>query len=75
VKRQSIKMQRQLFTPAEIAEAYGLNTGTLANLRCKRQGPRFYRIQGAGVRYNIRDIEDWLATGKIETFDSHNANS
>jgi len=49
-------------TAAQIAERYGLNTGTLANLRSAGQGPRYYRIgKGKGrIIYYYSDVETWI---------------
>jgi len=49
-------------TTTQIAERYGLNTGTLANLRNTGGGPKFYRIgSGKGrIIYFYEDIETWI---------------
>jgi hypothetical protein len=46
-----------------------LNPGTMANLRWKRQGPRFYK-RGHLVLYRFSDIDDWLSSQPVFTRDS-----
>jgi hypothetical protein len=55
--------------PNEVSVIFGLDTGTLANLRSQKRGPRYYR-QGRGIFYFLEDVEKWLKSNPIETIDS-----
>ncbi len=46
-------------TPTEVAERYGLNKGTLANMRSKKEGPPYVKI-GKKILYKVIDLEKWL---------------
>ena len=53
-------------TPAEIAAIYGLHPGTLANMRSKLTGPRFFK-RGRTVIYFCEDVELWLRETPVMT--------
>ncbi|MCX5810156.1 MAG: DNA-binding protein [Proteobacteria bacterium] len=55
--------------PGEISVIFGLDTGTLANMRSQKRGPRYYK-QGRGVFYFLEDVEAWLKQNPMETIDS-----
>jgi len=61
--------ERQTITPQEAAERYGLSVGTLANLRCNKQGPQFYKV-GRKCLYRISEFENWLFSEPVKTIDS-----
>lgn len=61
--------ERQTLTPQEAAERYGLSVGTLANLRCNKQGPQFYKV-GRKCLYRISEFETWLYSQPVKTIDS-----
>jgi hypothetical protein len=56
-------------TPKEIAQTYGLNEGTLANLRCNKQGPKYFK-QNRKVIYFFEDVEAWLKQNPCLTINS-----
>jgi hypothetical protein len=56
-------------TPQDCRALYGLNPGTLANLRLRKVGPQYYKL-GRKVLYKPQDIEEWLDSNKILTADS-----
>lgn len=56
-------------TPQEICEIYGLDVGTLANLRTQRRGPKFFKV-GRRVFYFLSDVEAWLRRNPVLTTDS-----
>ena len=43
--------------------------GHLANMRCKRRGPKFYKC-GKKVVYKVEDIERYLFKNPVLTIDS-----
>lgn len=66
-----INAKKKAVTPSEAAEIYGLNEGTLANLRCHRQGPKYFKVgKGRKVIYFIEDLEAWLREQPVLTRDS-----
>jgi hypothetical protein len=66
-----MKNERKALTAKEVSEIYGINLGTLANLRWSKLGPKYYRA-GAGRRivYKPEDVEKWLFASPILTIDS-----
>lgn len=48
-----------LLSPDEAARFLGLSTGTLANLRCRGDGPAFHKV-ARFVRYDPRDLSNWV---------------
>jgi len=46
-----------------------LNKGTLANMRSKKQGPKYYK-SGRKIIYRVEDIERWLYQHPVLTIDS-----
>jgi hypothetical protein len=63
------EIKRRAVTPEQAAAIYGLNLGTLGNLRSKRVGPRFYR-QGRRIFYRVDDLETWLFSEPVMTKDA-----
>ena len=51
--------EKKAVTPAEAAHMYGYTVGALAQLRHRRQGPKFYKV-GKKVLYFIEDFENWI---------------
>jgi hypothetical protein len=64
------EIKRRAVTPEQAAAIYGLNLGTLGNIRSRREGPRFYR-QGRRIFYRVDDLEAWLFAEPVQTVDSH----
>lgn len=46
-----------------------LSVGTLANLRSRKQGPRYLKL-GQKVLYKRRDLEQWFESSPVLTRDS-----
>jgi predicted DNA-binding transcriptional regulator AlpA len=63
------QIDRKAAKAGEIAEIYGISAGTLANLRSKREGPKFYK-RGRAVVYFLSDVEAWLRQSPVLTRDS-----
>lgn len=64
------KLNKKAVTPKEAAEIYGLSVGTLANLRCKGAGAKYYRAGSRKILYFINDLEEWLRQNPVLTIDS-----
>lgn len=62
---------KKTITPKEASETYGFCEGTLANLRCKRQGPKYFRAGGGRkILYLVEDFERWVLSNPVMTIDS-----
>jgi hypothetical protein len=59
---------KKTLTPKDCENIYGLNPGTLANMRFHKIGPRYYKL-GKKVLYRAEDIESWLARNVVLTND------
>lgn len=46
-----------------------LSPGTLANMRCRKQGPKYHKM-GRKVLYKRSDLERWIASAPVLTSDS-----
>ncbi len=64
------QIQKKTFTPREVAYAYGISEGTLANWRWKRIGPKFYKAGLRKVFYFQNDLEIWARQNPVQTIDS-----
>lgn len=53
------KNKNYRFTAEEAAIYLGYTTGTLANLRYKRTGPKFYKPLGK-IFYYRKDLDAWI---------------
>ena len=67
MKKTDIK--RRALSPDQLYAAYGLNVGTMANLRNKNQGPKYFKV-GKKVVYFVEDIEAWIRQHPVLTQDS-----
>lgn len=67
MERQSSR--KRFYTPKQAAEVFGYAEGTLANLRSKRQGCRYYK-RNRKVLYDAEEFEMWVTTNPILTLDS-----
>jgi len=56
-------------SPQQVSEVFGLNQGTLANRRCQRRPPRYYRC-GKKIIYFFADVEKWIKENPVITTDS-----
>jgi hypothetical protein len=64
-----MKETRKAITPEVASQIYGVNVGTLANLRSQRRGPKFFKV-GRRVIYRVEDFEKWLTSSPVLTLDS-----
>ena len=68
IKKNSALPKRAL-TPIEVEKVYGVPVGSLANMRSKQQGAKFYKV-GRKVVYKPEDIERFLFRNPVLTIDS-----
>jgi excisionase family DNA binding protein len=59
----SAKYDRTL-TVGEAAFHLGLSISTLNKLRCTGYGPIYFKL-GRAVRYDLQDLDQWLAAHRI----------
>ena len=56
-------------SPEQAVERHGLNKGTLANMRSKRIGPPYLRVNRK-VLYPVKDFEAWVFANPVKTMES-----
>jgi len=64
-------MEQRYLTSKQAAEYLGFSENTLSNARntgllSGHKAPRFYRMGERTVRYDINDLDDWMAEGLME---------
>lgn len=59
----------QALSPAQVETFFGIPTGTLANLRWRKEGPKFFK-RSRKVIYRPQDVETWLFSNPVQTLDS-----
>jgi predicted DNA-binding transcriptional regulator AlpA len=68
---QEWKMRQRIFRTREAAEYLGLAASTLEKMRLSSDGPRFVRLGGRAVGYDVRDLDSWLDQQRDETEAAH----
>lgn len=53
-------MKSDLLTTEQAAQYLKLSTGTLANWRYLKIGPKFKKINGKLIRYNVKDLNKFI---------------
>jgi hypothetical protein len=68
-----MKQEKKTISPETAAALYDLSPGTLANMRSRGIGPKFYKVgSGRKVLYKVDDFEAWLTSSPVMTKDSIN---
>jgi len=57
---------KRFYTPRESADIFGFAEGTLANLRTKRHGCKYYK-RGRKVLYDADEFEGWIKSNPVLT--------
>ena len=65
------KASKECLTAGEVEQYYGLNKGSLANLRCQGRGPAYFK-DGRTILYRRTDIDDYIKAGRVRTHDQRN---
>ena len=65
----SMRIEKKAGTPSEMSRMYGVPEGSLANMRYRKAGPKFYKV-GRRVLYFFEDFEAWLKQNPVLTKDS-----
>ena len=56
--------EKMYLSALEIKERFGISENTLANWRCAKRGPKFYKIGGL-VKYNAEEFEEWIIRHQV----------
>jgi len=59
-----MQSDKKYLSPIEIKERFGISENTLANWRCSKKGPQFYKIGGL-VKYNVEEFEEWILEHQV----------
>lgn len=60
---------RITITPEEAVAIYGVNKGTLANLRSRKIGSPYFKVNKK-IFYKVTDFERWLFSEPVKTMES-----
>lgn len=60
-------VSKRYLSPKEVEELFGIKTGTLAQWRSHKKGPKYYRMGERRVAYLISDVEEWIQRGLVLT--------
>jgi len=63
------KVEKVALSGEEIEKLYGIDAGTLANYRSRREGCRFFKVNKR-VFYKKVDFEKWFFSNPVLTIDS-----
>ena len=65
------ELRRIFLTAAEVAALYPIAVGTLANMRSRKVGCKFYKLPGGKkVIYKASEIAAWFESEPVLTVDS-----
>lgn len=73
MKDEIATIRRITIDPETARIVYGVDTGTLANLRCHKQGPPYLKV-GRKVLYPVKEFEAWLFSNPVKTNESEGLN-
>jgi len=62
------KESKQIAIGTDRLEDWGINKGTAANKRWKKEGIRYFKV-GRKVLYLVSDVEDWIKRHQLLTKD------
>ncbi len=57
---------RKLMTEEQVADLLGFAPKTLANQRCRGEGPPFLKL-GRLVRYDPEDVTLWISANRMQS--------
>jgi len=58
--------QEKALTPEQAAAILGVQVGTLAAWRYRKQGPRYYRMGANAVRYYLSDLQAYKQSVAVD---------
>lgn len=53
------KSKRRLLNEEEAADYLSAKASTLRVMRCNGKGPKYVKTEGLGVKYDIRDLDEY----------------
>ena len=53
-------MPKRIVRTREAAEYVGLSASTLEKRRLSGDGPRFVRLGGKAIGYDLKDLDEWI---------------
>lgn len=62
------QLKKKGATPKDVSEIYSIPAGSLANMRCARTGPKYYKVNRR-VIYFLEDVEAWIRKHPVLTHD------
>ena len=63
-------MPKRILRTPEAAEYVGLSPSTLEKKRLTGDGPRFIRLGGRSIGYDLSDLNNWLDDQRLASEDS-----
>lgn len=60
-------VMRRILRTRQAADYVGLSSSTLEKMRLSGDGPRFVRLGGRAVGYDVEDLNAWLDSQKQQT--------
>ena len=51
---------RRVLRTSDAAAYLGISASTLERMRSTDEGPRFVRLGGRSIGYDVRDLDNWL---------------
>ena len=64
-------MEKLMITTQEAAAMFSIPSGTLANMRSQKRGPKYFKF-GKRCLYKPEDILKWIERSQIVTLDTIN---
>jgi len=61
--------RKRFITPKSAAQTFGFCEGTLANLRSKKLGCKYYKVNRK-ILYDFSEFESWIKRNPVMTMDS-----
>ncbi|QQP94062.1 helix-turn-helix domain-containing protein (plasmid) [Skermanella sp. TT6] len=58
---------KKFLTPEELAELLDISPKTLQKWRARKTGPQHIRVSYRVIRYELEEVERWLATRAEQT--------
>ena len=68
-KKQQDGLTKIALSANEVERVYGVPRGSLANLRCRREGAKYFTV-GKKIYYRISDFEAWFFGSPVLTKDA-----
>ena len=57
--------EREWFSPDQAAEYLGLTSRAMEDMRYRKTGPGYSRVNTRTIRYRRADLDAWLEAGRV----------